>query len=121
MTHGRLNKSWCAQLLIWLALICPATLLRAQDARELESERSADARLKGLHPLASLMVSANSRLKSELRGVHPRVYATAEELEVLRQRAHSTHRELWRQALERVRALKVAPPPPPAEERRAQN
>lgn len=93
----------------------------AQDSRELKKEGSANAKLKGEHPLFELMRTKNSKLKDELWGKHPRVYVTDAELEVLRQRAKTTHKEMWHAALERVRALKVDPPTPPAEERRAQN
>ena len=112
-------------LLLLLALVCSAAPslppARGQDARELESERSASAKLKGPHPLTQLMEGANSRLREELRGVHPRVYVTAKGLEDLRRRARTTHREVWRLALEQVRALRVEPPAPPAQERRVQN
>jgi hypothetical protein len=108
-------------ILIAIALLSFAISLLAQDARELERERSANARLKGPHPLERLMTGENSRLRPELRGVHPRVYVTDREIETLRQRARTTHRQLWQLALDQVRALKVAPPSPPAEERRAQN
>ena len=96
---------------------------RAQDAREAQAEREAPdaARRKGPHPLTRLAATLNSKLRPELRGQHPRVYVTEAELQTLRARARTTHRELWQLALQNVRALNVPPPPPPAEERRAQN
>jgi hypothetical protein len=109
---------------IALAFICLPLLpfiSRAQDARESQQEAVSDKNLKGPHRLTQLMTSTKSQLKPELRGQHPRVYATDAELDTLRKKAHTTHREVWQQALANVRALKVAPPPPPAEERRAQN
>src|SRR5437667_9083244 len=60
-------------------------------------------------------------LRSELVGVHPRVYATDKELDDLRQRARTSHRELWQRAISHIRALDSVPPPPPAEQRRQQN
>lgn len=105
-------------LLISTTLHLPAS---AQDSRELQQERTASKKLKGEHPLVELMRTRNSSLKPELRGVHPRVYVTQKELDELRLRAHTTHRELWQQALSHVRALKNDPPPPPAEARRQQN
>ncbi|CDM64324.1 DUF4962 domain-containing protein [Pyrinomonas methylaliphatogenes] len=73
------------------------------------------------HPLEELMRTRHATLRPELRGVHPRVFVTEEELELLRQRARTTHRELWQRALSQVRALRRDPPPAPAQERRAQN
>src|SRR6266536_594095 len=93
----------------------------AQDTRELQKEATDTQAKKGPHPLTRLMQTANSRLRPELRGHHPRVYVTDSELEVLRHRARTTHRDVWQLALQQIRAIKVAPPPPPAEARRAQN
>jgi hypothetical protein len=73
------------------------------------------------HPLEELMRTRHATLRPVLRGVHPRVFVTEEELELLRQRARTTHRELWQRALSQVRALRRDPPPAPAQERRAQN
>jgi len=93
----------------------------AQDARELEQERTASNKLKGEHPLVELMRTRKSVLRPELLGVHPRVYVTNMELANLRQRAHTSHRELWQGALSHIRALNAEPPAPPAEKRRQQN
>ncbi len=61
-------------------------------------------------------------LKPELAGVHPRVFVTTAELEGLRQRARTTHRDQWRKVLASLPALGAAPPPPPGpQERRSQN
>ena len=100
-----------------------ARLTLAQVAREAQSEResSKSNKMKGSHPLTQLMTTLNSTLRPELRGQHPRVHVTESELQTLRQRARTTHRELWQLALQNIRALNVQPPPPPAEERRAQN
>ncbi len=106
-------------VLAWSSL--PVVSLRAQDARELREERTASKKLKGEHPLFELMRTRNSTLRSELAGVHPRVYVTARELEDLRQRARTSHRELWQRTLSRMRALAGDPPPPPAQRRRQQN
>ncbi|HEV7684209.1 MAG TPA: DUF4962 domain-containing protein [Pyrinomonadaceae bacterium] len=106
--------------LVLAASILPMPLL-AQDAHELEQERTASKRLKGEHPLIELMRTRNSVLKKELFGVHPRVYVTDNELAELRQRARSSHRELWQRTINQVRALAAEPPPPPAEKRRQQN
>jgi hypothetical protein len=106
-----------------LQALAPIGGLRAfaQDTRELQKETTAAPTKKGPHPLTQLMQSTNSRLRPELRGQHPRVYVTDSELQDLRRRAQTTHRDVWQLALQQMRALKVAPPPPPAEARRAQN
>jgi hypothetical protein len=116
------RRIWLSVLLIALAssLFSPVSL-RAQDARELEQERTASKQLKGEHPLVELMRTRQSALKPELKGVHPRVYVTDKELAELRQRARTSHRELWQQATSHVRALAADPPAPPAEARRQQN
>ena len=93
----------------------------AQDARELEQEKTASAKLKGEHPLVPIMASLKFSLKPELVNVHPRVYVTESELEQLRVKARTTHRELWQEALKNIRALKADPPAPPAQQRREQN
>ena len=93
----------------------------AQDARELEQERTANSNLKGEHPLFELMRTRKSALRPELLGVHPRVYVTEKELVELRVHARTSHRELWQRAISHIRALDAPPPPPPAEQRRQQN
>lgn len=95
--------------------------LHAQDARELEQERTASRKLKGEHPLMELMRTRKSALRPELFGMHPRVYVTDKELAVLREYSRGSHRELWQRAIRDVRALRAAPPPPPAQVRRQQN
>lgn len=93
----------------------------AQDKRELQQERIASTKLKGEHPLFELMRTRKSALRPDLAGVHPRVYLTDKELAELRVRARTSHRDLWRHAISRVRALAADPPPPPAGKRRQQN
>ena len=61
-------------------------------------------------------------LKPELAGVHPRVFVTAKEIEALRVRAKTTHKDEWARALATLAAVGQAPPPPPGpQERRSQN
>src|SRR5437764_14708520 len=102
-------------------VILPASSLPAQDAHEALGARDNPTRARGPHPLEALMKSLHSQLRPELAGKHPRVFVTDAELQQLRERAHSTHRAVWRAALSKVRALQHDPPPAPAEERRAQN
>jgi hypothetical protein len=113
-------RHWLTSLAAFVLVIFAAVAL-AQDAREALGPKDKAAQAKGLHPLTELMGKLNSSLRPELRSKHPRVYVTEEGLKSLRERARTTHRELWQSALQQVRALKQAPPPAPAQERRAQN
>ena len=108
-------------LLALVSIIFSSVPSFAQDARELEQERTANSNLKGEHPLFELMRTRKSALRPELLGVHPRVYVTEKELVELRVHARTSHRELWQRAISHIRALEAAPPPPPAEQRRQQN
>jgi len=122
---GARQKLHLKRHLLVVATVLAASIFplasRAQDARELQQERAASNKLKGEHPLLELMRTRKSSLRPELMGVHPRVYVTDKELAELRERARTTHRELWQQAISRVRALAGDPPPPPATARRQQN
>ncbi len=113
------------QIQRWLMVLPAIGLLLlsvlAQDARESLGPKDKAAKAKEPHPLTGLMSTLNSGLRPELRGQHPRVYVTSDELKQLRERSRTTHRAVWQRALQQVRALKIDPPPPPAEERRAQN
>lgn len=122
--RNQAHKRWHRLSVIALALasiVFPSAPLLAQDARELAQERAASRKLKGEHPLLELMRTRKSTLRPELLGTHPRVYVTDIELDNLRQRALTSHRELWQRAIKNVRALRADPPPPPAEQRRQQN
>jgi len=122
IVRNQANRYWRSVLIIAIAAsLLPVAPLFAQDARELEQERTASKKLKGEHPLIELMRTRQSALRPELMGVHPRVYVTEKELADLRQRARTSHRELWQRAISHVRALAADPPPPPAEQRRQQN
>src|SRR3989442_1169160 len=123
MSHTNANKLFqCLVIPLAIAsLILPSAKLFAQDARELQAEKIVRKKLKGEHPLVELMRARKSSLRPELLGVHPRVYVTDKELEELRRRARTTHRDLWQQALRKVRALQTEPAAPPAQQRRAQN
>ena len=105
------------------ALSLPALSMRqamAQDAREALGTMQGKA-MSGPHPLETLMKSHPAALRPELRGVHPRVYATAAELAEMRKRAKGSQREEWQKALARLTALREEPAPSPAQKRRAQN
>ena len=112
---------YVAMAVALLVLACVSSL--AQDAQESlgPKDKPVKSAKSDPHPLTLLMSSLNSSLKAELRGVHPRVYVTDSELKTLRERARTTHYDLWQRALQQLRALKKDPPAPPAQERRAQN
>src|ERR1043166_7749475 len=100
-------------LLLLLTTMASSLPVIAQDSRELEKEQTVSKKVKGEHPLTELMRTRKSALRPELLGVHPRVYVTDQELALLRERARTSHRELWLQAISHVRALAGDPPPPP--------
>ena len=105
------------------ALALPAFSVRgawAQDAREALGTMLGPV-VPGVHPLAAIMQAHPAALRTELHGVHPRVYTTPAGLEQLRQRARTSHRALWQRALTNLVALHEAPAPAPAQVRRAQN
>jgi len=74
-----------------------------------------------VRPMAELLAHPVA-LKPELVGVHPRVFVTAAGLEVLRERARTTHKDEWQRVLAALPAMASDPPPPPGPQaRRAQN
>ncbi|MEW5848061.1 MAG: heparinase II/III family protein [Myxococcota bacterium] len=82
----------------------------------------APARAEEPVPTFDELVSHPVALRPELTGVHPRVFATGQELEALRKRARTTHRDEWTRVLQNLPALTSAPPPPPGPQaRRSQN
>lgn len=113
----------CRLLVLIVVALSPLSsgFLVGQDKRELQEEKTSSAKLKGEHPLSILMRTRHSVLRPDLVAVHPRVYFTDRELNELRQRARTSHRELWQQVLGNVRALRSEPPAPPAQKRREQN
>src|SRR6266508_4585617 len=117
--RNRIRQRTILSLALWL--IVSALIVSAQDARESLGPKDKPSQAKGPHPLTQLMATLNSSLRPELRGKHPRVYVTETEIVKLRERARTTHRDLWQRALRQVRALKKEAPAPPAQERRAQN
>jgi hypothetical protein len=107
-------------LVVLLGAVCLAKPF-PQDEKESLGPRDVAAAKNQPHPLIKLMAEKPWQLRPELRGKHPRVFVTELELVALRQRAHGTHRDIWRQVLANLRALNAEPPAPPAEARRAQN
>lgn len=107
------------RLLFLFLLVLLGGSVCAQDARESLGPKDKAAKSKEPHPLTQLMATKNSTLKAELRGVHPRVYATDAELKALRERARSSMS--WKGVLSSLRALQKEPAPAPAQARRAQN
>jgi hypothetical protein len=106
--------------LLLFSVLALASFSFTQDQQELEAERIANAKLKGEHPLIKIAAAKPSALKKDLVGVHPRVYMTQGDIDLLKEKAKS-EKKLWQTALSRVRALTVEPPPAPAQERRVQN
>jgi hypothetical protein len=73
-------------------------------------------------PTFDALLTHPVHLKPELEGVHPRVFITTSEIEQLRLRAKTTHRDLWQPVLARLAAMQGPPPPAPGpQERRSQN
>ncbi len=103
-----------------LLFITTNNLAFSQDTQELEAENAINENLKGESPLVKLMKTKNSSLKKELEGVHPRVFLTQSEIEVLKDKTKS-QKELWEIALSNVRAMSIEPTPAPAQARRVQN
>jgi hypothetical protein len=116
-----MRKQTQGPLILLLAALLALSSAFAQDAREALGPKDKPAKANEPHPLTGSMAKLNSSLRPELRGKHPRVYVTDDGLKQLRERSRTTHRDLWRRALEQVRASKKDPPPAPAQERRAQN
>lgn len=56
------------------------------------------------------------KLRSELNGVHPRLFFTAKDLPAMRVRASGVDRELWRAVLKDIQTLKRNPPDPKDED-----
>ena len=80
------------------------------------------ARAQEAVPSFEQLLAQPVALKPELAGVHPRVFVTAKEIEALRVRAKTTHKDEWVRALATLAAVGQAPPPPPGpQERRSQN
>jgi hypothetical protein len=105
------------------ALSVPAFSLSsalAQDARESLGTMQGKA-MSGPHPLETLMQAHPAALRTELRGVHPRVYTTKAGLNQMRQRARGSQRAEWQKALNGLIAMREAPAAAPAQKRRAQN
>jgi hypothetical protein len=68
------------------------------------------------------LVAHPVKLKPELEGVHPRVFVTKAEIDALRQRARTTHKDQWQKVIASLPAMKGDPPRPPGpQERRSQN
>jgi hypothetical protein len=70
----------------------------------------------------STLVARDVQLKRELVGAHPRVFVGANELEELRRRARTTHRDQWQRVMSNLAAMTSDPPAAPGpQERRSQN
>src|SRR5712692_8673874 len=97
-----MNKYWFCSLLTFV--LC-STVVEAEEL-----------------PTYADLLARPVHLKPQLEGAHPRVFVTAEEIVVLRERPRTTHRAEWARVIATLAALKREPPKPPGpQERRAQN
>ena len=90
-----------------------------QDSQEQLGTAHAD--FHGPHPLLAIEAKYPATLKTELTGVHPRIFFTDKEIQALRDRTRTTHADLWQRALRTMLATHQEPTPPPAQGRRDQN
>ncbi len=91
---GLTRHSWAAVLVVLIvALTCSAPPAKAQGKGE--DLGTGDTAGKSIY-LVNEMRTLHSQLKPELAGVHPRVYFTDAELNVLRARAHGEDAAWWR-------------------------
>ena len=102
-----------------MKLIFLFAMLLLQDAREALGPSLGKAR--GPHPLEAEMVKHPAALRADLRGVHPRIFVTEAELQVLKAKAHGSHQAEWQRALANLGAMQGDPPAAPAQVRREQN
>jgi Domain of unknown function (DUF4962)/Heparinase II/III-like protein len=112
--------STCAVIrwgLLVAAVCIPATLCAQGKGEELGRADTGGKAIYLMHAMQTL----HSQLKPEYMGVHPRIYFTDAELDVLRARAHGPEKSWWQHQLSSLRVLKQPPPPPPAQARREQN
>jgi hypothetical protein len=93
---------------------------QGQDARE-QLGTGTNPQMMGAHPLLAIEAAHPAALKPEYTGVHPRIFVTDAELETLRQRSRTTHRDLWQRALSTMISPHEKPAPAPAQGRRSQN
>ena len=99
---------------------CAAVVRRR--VRVVDRRTAAPALAQEVVPSFEQLLAQPVALKPELAGVHPRVFVTAKEIEGLRVRAKTTHKDEWARALATLAAVGQAPPPPPGpQERRSQN
>jgi hypothetical protein len=104
-----------------LRVACVALLLPALAAPAARAQAGRPA--PGVEvPAFDLLLQHPVVMKPALRGVHPRVFFTAADVEGLRTRARTTHRAEWQRALAALPPAGQAPPAPPGpQERRSQN
>jgi uncharacterized protein DUF4962/heparinase II/III-like protein len=91
-----------------LALALATVVIASVNSNNLQAATNLDNPIVPFEELLKRPV----KLRSVLTGKHPRVFFTDKSLELLRQRAHTSDRELWQDALKDIRALKMAPPAP---------
>ena len=86
-------------------LILQTQFLRAQTPFVGHQKKDA------IQPFTELL-KRSVTIRPELIGKHPRLFFSAEDLSKLRERARTTDRELWQEAVRDIRALRQNPPEP---------
>lgn len=119
MYHPLTRRRFLGAAALTLPVIS-SSIAFGQDARESLGTKEGNAG-QGPHPLLALMEKNPAALRPELHGVHPRVFTTKAGLEELRQRAKTTHKDLWEKSLTNLVAMSEAPAVAPAQTRRHQN
>src|SRR6266567_319039 len=110
MDLASLGKKWVAFLVISILAVAscrpaPGTAARPPAWVEEDNEHLGPKDVAGTnappgtHPIVTLMQTLRSSPRDELRGKHPRVFATDVEIDELAQRAKTTHRDLWQSVL----------------------
>lgn len=101
-----------------LTLACFASVTVLKQSIEVAARSQTNDEI----PAFSELVKHPVRLRSELEGVHPRVFVTADGLTRIRQRARTSHRAEWANVISNLTAVRTTPPPAPGpQERRSQN
>ena len=119
MYHPLTRRRFLGAAALTLPVIS-SSIAFGQDSRESLGTKEGKAG-KGPHPLLALMEKNPASLRPELHGVHPRVFTTKAGLEELRQRAKTTHKDLWEKSLTNLVAMSEEPAVAPAQTRRHQN
>lgn len=103
--NGRLRPVLLTFLLLAAQALAPAHLVARTNQTAARVEESAP-----IVPFEELL-RRPARLRPGLEGKHPRVFFDADSLKLLRERARTTQREMWRETSRRVRGVEEEPLP----------